>query len=90
MRTAQAHGKIRHAFSPDENTLLDPDFDEESTMSDDREYINWTPEKLTAFRKAYQLHTDPNATFVFDDKEFVVAYAKYLIEYLEGRFNEPV
>jgi hypothetical protein len=59
-------------------------------MPDDREYINWTPEKLVKFRKAYKLHSDPNATFVFEDKEFVVAYAKYLIEYLEGQFNERV
>jgi hypothetical protein len=56
----------------------------------DREYINWTPEKLAQFKKAYQLHADPKATFVFEDKEFVVAYAKYLIEYLEGQFNERV
>jgi hypothetical protein len=56
----------------------------------DREYINWTPEKLVAFRKAYQLHKDPQATFVFEDKEFVVGYAKYLIEYLEGQFNERI
>ena len=45
----------------------------------------WTPEKLALFKKRYELHkTDED--FVFAGMCFVPAYAKYLIEYLDGEF----
>jgi len=37
-----------------------------------------------AYTKAVQMNLD---TFTFDHKVYVVGYAKYLIEYLEGKFN---
>jgi hypothetical protein len=50
--------------------------------------INWDRPKLERFKKAYEKAivdgARPNDTFVFDGNEFVVQYAKYLIEYLEG------
>jgi len=63
--------------------------------------ISWTREKLEQFKHAYEAakasyekatpqetvvtHPDGNDIFVFEDNEFVIAYAKYLIEYLEPR-----
>lgn len=33
---------------------------------------------------------DPNGpTFMFDNREWVVGYAKYVIEYIEMRLKEP-
>lgn len=37
-----------------------------------------------------RLGIDPNkSTFMFDSREWVVLYAKYVIEYLEMRLKEP-
>lgn len=50
--------------------------------------ICFTREKLTRFSRAYRKATaDKAKTFEFDGCKFVVGYAKYLIEYLEGRFK---
>lgn len=46
--------------------------------------INWTRPKLEQFRAEYSKHPDRDATFMFEGHEFLVGYAKYLIEYLEG------
>jgi|HubBroStandDraft_4_1064222.scaffolds.fasta_scaffold419159_2 hypothetical protein len=48
--------------------------------------ITFTPEMLARFKAAYRIAVDAKVdTFRFDDKEFVVSYAKYLIEYLDGQ-----
>jgi|PlaIllAssembly_1097288.scaffolds.fasta_scaffold00388_16 hypothetical protein len=53
-------------------------------------------EAFEEFKKLYQrasaecarLGIDPNkSTFMFDDREWVVLYAKYVIEYLEMRLK---
>jgi hypothetical protein len=50
--------------------------------------ITWTAAKLKRFKVAYQAAGLAGSdTFVFDDNEFVVGYAKYLIEYLESLFS---
>jgi hypothetical protein len=50
--------------------------------------ISWTPERLQRFKKAYAKAVEANVeTFKFDEKEFVVGYAKYLIEYLDNHFS---
>lgn len=50
--------------------------------------IRWTPEMLARFKREYAKHPDlPDATFTFDGNEYLVRYAKYLIEYLEMQFN---
>ena len=47
--------------------------------------INWTRPLLERFKKAYKEANDRNAeTFVFDGHGFLVGYAKYLIEFLDG------
>ena len=53
--------------------------------------VNWTKDKLERFRKAYVAAKDGgnDAIFKFEGYEFVVGYAKYLIEYLDGRFRNP-
>lgn len=48
----------------------------------------FTPEKLRRFKKAYEQAVedhdgDRHAVFMFDGNEYVLGYAKYLIEYLE-------
>lgn len=52
--------------------------------------ITWTPEMLERFRKDYETALrvkGKDGTFPFDGNLFVVAYAGYLIEYLEGMFQ---
>jgi hypothetical protein len=53
-----------------------------------KDFITWTPEKFTAFDKAYKKALkDGKEQFVFEDRDFVTGYAKYLIEYLAGQFK---
>lgn len=41
---------------------------------------------LRRFKKAYEEAAQAgNDTFLFDGNEFVLTYARYLIEYLEGQ-----
>jgi len=55
--------------------------------------IEWTPEKLkrfkTAFSQAQEIEKKTGEDeFEFDGFEFVLGYAKYLIEYLDQRFGK--
>lgn len=46
--------------------------------------INFTKNKLIQFKKEYQKAIEnKNESFIFNGNEFLVSYAKYLIEYLE-------
>lgn len=60
-------------------------------MSEERVIINWTVPMLRRFKEEYAKQQaggkDKHATFKFDGHEFVMGYAKYLIEYLELRFG---
>jgi hypothetical protein len=51
------------------------------------DYIEFTPEKLKAFKKLYE-GTEAGKTFMFEGKEVLKEYAKYVIEYLEPKFKE--
>lgn len=47
--------------------------------------LNWNHTKLQRFKKDYDAATKSDKdTFTFEDQEFYVPYAAYLIEYLEG------
>jgi hypothetical protein len=49
---------------------------------------SFTKEKLKAFKKAYETaKMKAQATFIFEGDEYIVNYAKYLIEYLEDKFK---
>jgi hypothetical protein len=48
--------------------------------------IMWDRAKLKRFRRAYK--NAKTEVFEFEGAEFVVGYAKYLIEYLDGLFTE--
>jgi len=54
--------------------------------------ITWDRKKLERLRRAYDLakmgHDTDDHVFVFDGHEFLVSYAKYLLEYLDGVFQE--
>lgn len=55
----------------------------------DTRTIGWNRAKLTRFRKAYHeaasnMETRRSDVFTFDGYEYVVGYAFYLIEYLNG------
>lgn len=50
------------------------------------EYIQFTPEKFKAFKKLYE-KTAANQTFMFEGREVLKEYAKYVIEYLELKFD---
>jgi len=50
--------------------------------------MKFTPEKLVELKKAYSNAKEKGQnSFVFDDVELLVDYAKYLIKYLEMRFE---
>lgn len=49
--------------------------------------IEWNRAMFKRFKKAYALQTDTDAVFEFEGNQFVVGYAKYLIQYLEGVFK---
>ena len=51
--------------------------------------IEWTRPSLERFKKEYNKHKDhPEETFKFEGNEYLVNYAKYLIEYLETRIPQ--
>jgi len=50
--------------------------------------IAWDRAKLSRFKRMYaRAKALPVESFVFDGHEFLVSYAGYLIQYLEGRFG---
>jgi hypothetical protein len=52
------------------------------------ENIEFDKKKLKALKEAYALameQEDKEAIFIFEGKELLPAYAKYMIEYLEGK-----
>lgn len=50
--------------------------------------INWTKPMLERFKVAYQHARQSRSDwFVFDGNKYVTNYAKYLIEYLDGRLQ---
>lgn len=52
--------------------------------------INWTPEKLKRFKAAHLRagqELGPQGVFTFEGHEFLVSYAKYLIEFLDEKFK---
>ncbi len=50
--------------------------------------INYTPEKLKALKKIYaNAFLNNDTKFVFEGNEYLVSYAKYLIEFLEPKFK---
>lgn len=50
--------------------------------------INFTLEKLSNFKKYYNAAIkEHKESFIFEEHEFLVSYAKYLIEYLETIFG---
>ncbi len=51
--------------------------------------VNFTTEKLRLFKNAYRVakfNGDP--VFIFEDNEYVLDYAKYLIEFLENELKK--
>jgi hypothetical protein len=57
----------------------------------DGKVINWTRPMLDRFKVAYQHAAGKqHSQFEFDGNLFVVGYAKYLIEFLETKFKEPI
>ena len=50
--------------------------------------IKWTRPMLRLFKVEYQIAVEKKLdVFTFQGNEFVTAFAKYLIEYLEGVFK---
>lgn len=53
--------------------------------------ITWTAAKLKRFKNAYLAAVQYKLEeFEFDGDDYVVGYAKYLIEFLETKFKEPL
>ncbi len=50
-------------------------------------WIEWDQAKLARFRRAYKALEGYGVNFIFkfDGQEYVVGYAKYLIEYLDSK-----
>jgi len=50
--------------------------------------MDFNREKLKQLKRVYAIAVARNKeTFMFEGHELLVAYAKYLIEYLEGRLS---
>lgn len=52
--------------------------------------VKWDRPMLARFKRTYTQvvnHPKKPDTFTFEGHEYVVGYAKYLIQYLEGQFN---
>jgi len=51
--------------------------------------VCWTPEKLERLRKLYEAEKDEGLDHVieFDGTKMLIAYTKYMIEYLTKRFE---
>ena len=57
----------------------------------DQKYVAWTRPMLARFKRDYASAVKRNVdVFTFDGNEYLVAYAKYLIEYLANVFPERV
>jgi hypothetical protein len=57
-------------------------------MAGQRPVIEWTPVQLASFKRAYNDATKASAAqFKWQGHDFLTAYAKYLIEYLETQFQ---
>ena len=58
-------------------------------MARDVTLIEWNREKLERFKRAHRISRATNKqTFTFEGYEFVLDYAKYLIEYLETKLEK--
>jgi hypothetical protein len=52
------------------------------------ETINFDAAKIERFRKRYERAVrDGETVFKFEGKDILVSYAKYVLEYLEGKFE---
>lgn len=50
--------------------------------------VQFTQDKRDALRRAYDTAVKAkHETFTFEGSELLVAYAKYLLEYLDGEFR---
>lgn len=50
--------------------------------------VTFTPAKLAELKRAYaDARNEGYVSFMFEGRELLVSYAKYMIEYLEERFN---
>jgi hypothetical protein len=57
-------------------------------MTQDPIMVEFNKDKLIKFKKAYDKATDELKTvFTFEGNEYDLGYAKYLIEYLEGKLT---
>lgn len=57
-------------------------------MSYAQETVNFTREKRDALRRAYDRAAGKGQVqFMFEGREYLTGYAKYLLEYLDGQFR---
>ena len=53
--------------------------------------INFDPDKLAEFKKALSgAIAEKKEVFVFEEHEFLVSYARYLVEYLDTKVPSKV
>ena len=51
--------------------------------------VMWTKKQLNLFKIIYEKYKDmPEEVILFEGNEYLIGYAKYLIQYLEGRFEK--
>jgi hypothetical protein len=51
--------------------------------------VNFTPELRDRLRRAYDRACEANAEqFTFDGHDYLTAYAKHLLDYLDGMFGK--
>lgn len=58
-------------------------------MNNQQDMMSFTEADLAKFKSAYDTAVKNNQQeFLFENHEYVVDYAKYLIEYLTGEFEQ--
>jgi hypothetical protein len=59
-------------------------------MNYEKDVVSFTKDKLDRFKKVYDENKGKGklTAFEFEERKYVVGYAKYLIEYLEERFKD--
>jgi len=59
------------------------------TADDKEKQVSFTPEKRDSLRRAYnKAQKNEEESFTWDGNEYLVSYARYLLEYLDYLFGE--
>lgn len=78
-------------MSPEELQRFSDSWNTQADLHSDPASITWDTRKLASFKRSYARASRglarPESTFTFQGHEFVLGYAKYLIQYLDSKLG---